>query len=840
MLSTLASLFAIAYLPGAIIFRLPIANRAKRAALSAEERVFWSVMLSVIVTTTAAFLLAAMSAYSLAALVWCNAALAAALAAASSGNLRLGSAARSPAWTALVPLALIAVGAWMYFAVPAAEYVLGGRDPGVYMSEGIQIAQRQSLVTTDPVAAAVPEASRDLFFPSHGSAHYYSLRFMGFHLRDPQTGAVTGQFPQGYPVWIAIAYGLDGVTGARRVIAWWAILGVLTVYFAGARLVGPVPAAAAAGLLCVHVIQTWYARYPNSEIITQALLFSALLAHAYAHQDDDRFFGPVAASLLGIALFTRFPAVLAVGAAGFASLLAHVAGHRVRAGFMLTLAAWVAAAVTYYLTQLRPYFDRPITYVQSLQPIHLAVLALAGLAACFLISASRKPRVATAIRRWMPVALIATVTAGGVYALYFREPGNLLAPHDAYAVRIFADRYFTRIAFGLALAGYALVVWRSFWCAPAMILALTTIAAFFFYKMRIWPEHFWLARRFIPAILPGALLFATAALFAPLWLLRERFRGGRRRIGAAWVAAGIVGVALLGRHYLAASTAVRTHIEYADLIPHIERLAGRFRDDDLVLVEARAASDVHTLALPLSYIWARNVLVLSSSRPDKQAFAEFLAWAHVKYHSIYFIGGGGTDLLSPAIAVEPFGAEHFTVPEFESTGVHLYPRHARSKPFDFTVYRFGQRPSPEKTSFRLDVGGHDDLHLVRFHAKERAGTENGLTYRWTQDRSYFSVLNLEPTNRELVLRMSNGGRPDPTTPARVTVYLAEHNIGTAQPGEEFRDHVFAIPPGLAARLAQAGGAAEVRIESTTWTPRDVIGGVDDRRLGVMIDRAEIR
>ena len=54
----------------------------------------------------------------------------------------------------------------MYFAVPAAEYVLGGRDPGVYMSEGIQIAQRRSLVTTDRVAAAVPASTRDLFFPS--------------------------------------------------------------------------------------------------------------------------------------------------------------------------------------------------------------------------------------------------------------------------------------------------------------------------------------------------------------------------------------------------------------------------------------------------------------------------------------------------------------------------------------------------------------------------------------------------------------------------------------------------------------------------------------------------
>ncbi len=53
------------------------------------------------------------------------------------------------------------------------------------------------------------------------------------------------------------------------------------------------------------------------------------------------------------------------------------------------------------------------------------------------------------------MCLIAIVSAGGIYALFFREPGGRLAPHDAHAVRIFANLYFTPIAFGLALTGYA-------------------------------------------------------------------------------------------------------------------------------------------------------------------------------------------------------------------------------------------------------------------------------------------------------------------------------------------------------------------------------------------------
>ncbi len=322
-----------------------------------------------------------------------------------------------------------------------------GAIPGVYINEGIQIAQRQSLVTTDQCGRrSARVGARSVFSVLLRSRATTAFASWDFHLRDPDAGTVTGQFPQGYPIWIAIAYGLDGVTGTRRVIAWWAILGVLAVYFAAKRLIGPLPAAAAAGLLCVHVIQTWYARYPNSEIVTQALLFAALLAHAYAHEDDDRFFGPVAASLLGLALFTRFPVVLVVGAAVAASLArpcerpsrarrvsCHADGMGCRRGSVLHDATCDRTSAG------------PIAYVQSLEPIHLAALASRAAAVAALLWASRRPRVAAAIRTSSAgCADRDRLTGGGIYALFFREPGGRLAPHDAHAVRIFADLYFTR------------------------------------------------------------------------------------------------------------------------------------------------------------------------------------------------------------------------------------------------------------------------------------------------------------------------------------------------------------------------------------------------------------
>ena len=110
------------------------------------------------------------------------------------------------------------------------------------------------------------------------------------------------------------------------------------MYFAGARLLGRPAAAAAATLLALNVVQVWFSRYPNADIVMQAILFAALLANARAHVDDDPFFAPVAGALLALLLFLRFDAVVAVGAVIASLALGFVAGQRVRWTFWAPLA----------------------------------------------------------------------------------------------------------------------------------------------------------------------------------------------------------------------------------------------------------------------------------------------------------------------------------------------------------------------------------------------------------------------------------------------------------------------------------------------------------------------
>ena len=75
MVTTVGAALLLGYLPGALLYRLPMANRDRRAALDADERAFWHVVLSVSWTLTAVLVLAAVELYTFPRLLWLTAAL---------------------------------------------------------------------------------------------------------------------------------------------------------------------------------------------------------------------------------------------------------------------------------------------------------------------------------------------------------------------------------------------------------------------------------------------------------------------------------------------------------------------------------------------------------------------------------------------------------------------------------------------------------------------------------------------------------------------------------------------------------------------------------------------
>src|ERR687892_221201 len=89
-------LLVIGWLPGAVLFRLACRDRDRRAALDAEERVFWSIILSTSISLAVVMLLAAAGRYSFTRLLIADVAIAAAVALFGRTRLGYGGTAKHP------------------------------------------------------------------------------------------------------------------------------------------------------------------------------------------------------------------------------------------------------------------------------------------------------------------------------------------------------------------------------------------------------------------------------------------------------------------------------------------------------------------------------------------------------------------------------------------------------------------------------------------------------------------------------------------------------------------------------------------------------------------------
>ena len=131
----------------------------------------------------------------------------------------------------------------------------------------------------------------------------------------------------------------------------------------------------------------------------------------------------------------------------------------------------------------------------------------------------------------------------------------------------------------------------------------------------------------------------------------------------------------------------------------------------------------------------------------------------------------------------------------------------------------------------------DDLQVVRFHSKERDGRG---TYRWTRALSYLSLTAVPADTQALVLWMDNGGRPAQAPAAEVEAFIGDVSLGKVVVGSGMQPYVLGVPAEVAHAAAASQDAVTVRLRTVTWSPRATLGVSDQRQLGVMVDRVELR
>jgi hypothetical protein len=828
-IATALATSAVFFVPGLVV--VAALGGGKRVALRLTEQLYLAIGSSLLVSGWVSFLLAELGRFSPAttALVVGIGSAIAVLACRARGmafSLQPGPLDRRELFVSAAVLAFAVI---VYF--PPFEHILGGRDPGIYVNTGFHLARDGKLVYTDPVVASIPAGERPLFFPDKELPPWSYPRFQGFLLESPESARVAPHGLHLYPVWIGTASALFQMKSGLWATPFFALMGVSGFFLAFRRLFGLEVAGWAAACLAVFQIQVWFARFPNSEVVVQFLYATSLLLFFFMEENRSRLAGALAGIALGSTLLTRVETMLfAVPVAAFLGwkrVRRELGGPEIAFGAAFAILS-VHAAIHDRLFAW-PYVSSILgRRYWSFLGENLALVAGVAAVLFFLVDRAAMKPSPRFLTLFDSLRLRLTLAVGlflvALYA-YFIRPywhGARTAPHDAEAFFRMAW-YLYPAGLALAVAGGMVLLARAKRTQAFFLLVALTFSLFFFYKVRVWHDHYFAMRRFIPVILPS--FFVAVAVF--LAMLRET-GGSLARHGSRAVAAAL----MLG--YLADGHRLWRHDEFRGSLAFVEELARHIGADDVVIFPAREG--LHLLELPLAELEERNVLEFYTLKPDRALLERLLDEWKGRYRDVYFVTNYKISLSG------------------------LFTRHVKdfwlaTEKYEYSYDRPPRGPEPVHLRFtlskavdledlaarvpklsRLDVGGSDDLQVAWFHEKELE--EDGTSFRWSQRMSSIFLPRVGAGTKTVVLRMA--GPKETEAPLHpVEVAIDGHAVGTWSLDRQFEEFEIPIPPEICER-AEATYSI-LTLSTSTWRPANEIPGATDvRDLGFRLDRVEVR
>jgi hypothetical protein len=727
------------------------------------------------------------------------------------------------------------------------EYLLGGRDPGVYVSAMALIGRTGGIEYTDSAVRAIPPGDVALFYRNPDAPDFTWARFAGFPLENPRSGRVFPEFFHLFPAFGAYLFQSMGVKGALATPPVFGVLGTLGVFFVLRRLFGAAPAFLGALLLATNVVQVWFARYPVSEPMSQFLVFLALFAFLRWDDGDGAAWGALAGAALGLTLLVRIDNALLLAPVAL-YLLVRRAHHdlpwRRAAAFLGPLALLGMHAAVHgalfsrkYLLNIatRPYWSLPAWVWIGLALVVVAVVVLVhrwseaavealkthggtlrnAVAGALVLAFAYAYLLRPLLSAWAgadgndPADKATGALLGALRALSFHR----LAAHDAQAL-VRLGWFVTPLALVLALLGLLLVL-REFRLRHLLPLtAALASALFYLYKIRVYNDYFFALRRYVPIVLPFVLGLAALAL------VRMAARGRWPRAAAAAL------TLVLFAAFLRDTLPLARYRDWNGAVRFVNDVARRFGPDDLLVFEQ--PKSIHLLSAPLWAVHGLSVLELARFKPDPVRLQHFAADARERYRNVYFVhtAHSGSDFCGVFLErVEPFSFGTF---EWERAYA-AKPRGPEFRSFSFTVSRvvppeaIQVPPLPE-----VDVGGSDDVQVSGFYDKEGGA---GLTYRWTGPCASVYLPGVRP-GATLVVRAGIGRRP---AAAPVTASLNGVPLGAFEASAAWTDHALALPDPL------PPGPPVLRLDVRAWRPTHTDPtATDERDLGVMVDRLTIR
>lgn len=498
------------------------------------------------------------------------------------------------------------------------EWIVGGRDPGVYFNTAAQIALNGSILAHDQLMAALPETSfSSLYIAVKPSCQVtlYGVQHLGFYIYDAPKGFVVPQFLHLFPSVMAIFYAAGGPTAALLLTPLLSLISIATVY-ALTRQISGWGAAIATGLLLVfNFAEIYFSRGPYPEILMQLLIFAAILAIIQMLDGREvRFYAVVFALAVGGLTITKeegwVSALLLVG------FVAYTIGRPlITRRFTIPVSVLVGLGVYSAISSFifwRRYLDdtiRGILYghISPCQlPIQTFAIITTGLAllipvallfGVFLSRFSLGRLVSlrrTRLRKELTAGLMISLTGIFLYAYYIRPSGDI-TNNSWNLIKI---GWYVGNMPGLVggLLGIVLLLMKD-WRRNKFVLAVFLAYSLFLANAFIFPDQPWWARRFIAGIIPLVAIGVGEFTRSLSGFSFRRLKAGRPLA----IAFFLVVLILTAQHL----PLIVNYVEYKDALQQTDALALQFPANSVILYRA---NDVYAewVAVPLRYEHALN------------------------------------------------------------------------------------------------------------------------------------------------------------------------------------------------------------------------------------------
>ena len=843
-------------LPLAIISLPGLAARAAFTSLRHEESigeaVFTILFVSILISGWIALLLAELGAFSLVAVGLGDIIVTAVMLMARRRALQWPwPPIQITAWGVAVSL-LLGAAAVLFFRPN--EYILGGRDHGVYVNTGVTIARTGGILLTDPLLSSLPVDQRlglivqqamppDTQIPSAWHEGIVAPGYYVYHLDSPVIQ------PHGfhlYPTWFAIADTVGTVLSSLWVTSAFAWLGLLAFILVARRTFGSSVALLGAALLTINLAQLWYARTPSAEVMVQCLFWAGAWAWVRAIQTEDPVFGLLGGLawgqihlakidyvtlplMFGIWLIWawwsgRYRRYHTVGLIAYMVMTVHALLHGLLIStsyFFSTIMGFMRPAIAQRIAEIAAQSATPLDLTLNLISHNVIVIVAALIVSALIGLGLRriKGRGAaiwarlTAHRWFWPTPAVAII-ALSAYAYFAHQSFD---PARGIGTYVQLSWYLGLLTLALGVVGFARRLGQSDEAQGLLLWGLFGSSMIYLAGGSFtYPDHFWAMRRFVPVLVPGLVLLAADAVVS---LLPRRW--------SDWQQA-LIPLALIGGMLLAVWEATGPFINFSEnrgVYDRLSGLAGAFEPDDILLFDRDAAGA--QVGTPLQMIFGRQVGFVDANASSDTAWPSILDRWQAEGRSVYYLSSAPNPIDLPGYSEEYQRTAVVARPSAEQS-VAFRPTRTGEVADTFDIYKIAPRPATSDRTVTLDLGTEE---------AQRAATGvyfdppvPGLsTTEWTTGQAEF-LYQMTDRPRQILLRLGN--IPSTVNVTDVEVLANGTSLGHLSVTPE-RMAVYSVP--FPEDFPVPTGTLAIELRMKPWNPRALGLSTDSRDLGVLVD-----